>query len=321
MKKLIKTACGLALIFSLTYCKNDDNATTVVVRDRVEVYQENLTAIETFLKGHSITIEDNGVSFTEVSDSNDPNSIWNQNTYTLQSIALKNDSRSTTDVYKSIDDSVEYKVYYLIINEGGGESVTTFDNHFTSYNVYGLNKSRLDFNSFGFWSSFPTTTTANGVLVISGYRQIVTKIKTAAGVIDHTDGTYSYDNPGRIVAFIPSGLGYFENGSGNISSYQPLIFDIKLIDKKEMDHDNDGLLTKYEDVNGNGDFWDDDTDGDGVPNFLDLDDDADGKTTKEEITYTTTDENGNEIKALYSFDEIPTCTNGSVKKHLDKSCQ
>ena len=45
---------------------------------------------------------------------------------------------------------------------------------------------------------------------------------------------------------------------------------------KTCDTDGDGLTDGQEDVNGNGDPFDDDTDGDGIPNFLDLDSDGDG---------------------------------------------
>ncbi|MBS0030194.1 Calx-beta domain-containing protein, partial [Chitinophaga hostae] len=45
---------------------------------------------------------------------------------------------------------------------------------------------------------------------------------------------------------------------------------------KTCDTDGDGLTDGQEDINGNGDPFDDDTDGDGIPNFLDLDSDGDG---------------------------------------------
>jgi len=114
-------------------------------------------------------------------------------------------------------------------------------------------------------------------------------------------------------------LGYFNDAQTNISGYSPIIFDITLVSKNHADHDNDGLLSIYEDVNGNGDFWDDDTDNDGTPNFLDLDDDGDGYTTREEITFEI-EEGGVMIEKLYPFEEIPNCANGTVKKHLDKNC-
>lgn len=59
--------------------------------------------------------------------------------------------------------------------------------------------------------------------------------------------------------------------------------------------DNDGVPAEEEDINGNGDLFDDDTDGDGIPNFLDTDDDNDNVPTRNEIDKsisTTLTENG-----------------------------
>jgi uncharacterized Zn-binding protein involved in type VI secretion len=52
-----------------------------------------------------------------------------------------------------------------------------------------------------------------------------------------------------------------------------------------FDHDQDGVPSKEEDLNRNGDFRDDDTDGDGIPNFLDVDDDNDGLLTSFENSF------------------------------------
>jgi hypothetical protein len=49
-----------------------------------------------------------------------------------------------------------------------------------------------------------------------------------------------------------------------------------------IEDDNDGILAEFEDINGNGDLTDDDTDGDGIPNYLDFDDDGDNVPTKDE---------------------------------------
>lgn len=46
--------------------------------------------------------------------------------------------------------------------------------------------------------------------------------------------------------------------------------------------DNDTVLAALEDINGNGDLNDDDTDGDGIPNYLDSDDDGDNILTRDE---------------------------------------
>ncbi|MDU8887149.1 hypothetical protein RXV94_13340 [Yeosuana sp. MJ-SS3] len=54
--------------------------------------------------------------------------------------------------------------------------------------------------------------------------------------------------------------------------------------------DNDGIPAEFEDINGNGDLEDDDTDGDGLPNYLDDDDDGDNvRTVTENPEYTQTD--------------------------------
>ncbi len=48
------------------------------------------------------------------------------------------------------------------------------------------------------------------------------------------------------------------------------------------DTDGDGVYDRLEDLNGNGDLEDDDTDGDGIPNYLDTDDDGDSIPTRDE---------------------------------------
>lgn len=49
-----------------------------------------------------------------------------------------------------------------------------------------------------------------------------------------------------------------------------------------IDDDEDGIPSELEDINGNGDLEDDDTDGDGIPNYKDNDDDGDNVKTSVE---------------------------------------
>ena len=58
-----------------------------------------------------------------------------------------------------------------------------------------------------------------------------------------------------------------------------------------VEDDDDGILAALEDINGNGDLTDDDTDNDGLPNYIDADDDGDNILTKDEYP----DENGDTI--------------------------
>ena len=54
------------------------------------------------------------------------------------------------------------------------------------------------------------------------------------------------------------------------------------IETIKLEDDNDGIPAEFEDVNGDGDYTNDDTDGDGYPNYIDIDDDGDNVLTNEE---------------------------------------
>ncbi|WP_347067842.1 RHS repeat-associated core domain-containing protein [Flavobacterium sp. WV_118_3] len=79
-----------------------------------------------------------------------------------------------------------------------------------------------------------------------------------------------------------------------------------------MDTDGDGLYDIYEDVNNDNNLANDDTDGDGVPNYLDLDDDGDGYATWEAIE--GADPNGDHNPS----DAIDTDGDG-IPDYLDKT--
>jgi hypothetical protein len=123
--------------------------------------------------------------------------------------------------------------------------------------------------------------------------------------------------------FVPSGLAYYRSGSGSIPSYSPLIFSVKLYKIQRVDNDADGILSFQEDLDQDGYLYTlstgvanpDDTDGDGIPDYLDKDDDGDQFLTSYEIKNLSTN-------TAYSFENIPTCgSNGNGKKrHLDPSC-
>ena len=72
--------------------------------------------------------------------------------------------------------------------------------------------------------------------------------------------------------------------------------------------DNDDVLAVLEDINGNGDLDDDDTDGDGLPNYIDLDDDGDNILTTNE----NPDPNGDGI-----LDDAQDTDNDGIPDYLD----
>ena len=65
--------------------------------------------------------------------------------------------------------------------------------------------------------------------------------------------------------------------------------------QNEADHDRDGIPSILEDIDGDGNVKNDNTDEDQeqvfIPNYVDVDDDQDGTLTRDEIS----DENGNII--------------------------
>ena len=106
-----------------------------------------------------------------------------------------------------------------------------------------------------------------------------------------------------------------------------------------MDHDRDGILSMHE-YGPNFDEDPIDTDGDGRPDYLDVDDDADGVLTKTERSFTYLD--GLETKTAYypysgalvddpatPYDDtrgIPSCsgdftTPTRLRRHLDPTCR
>ncbi|MFI2743940.1 hypothetical protein ACG2LH_14480 [Zhouia sp. PK063] len=93
-----------------------------------------------------------------------------------------------------------------------------------------------------------------------------------------------------------------------------------------VDDDNDGIPSNLEDINGNGDLTDDDTDGDGIPNYLDTDDDGDNVLTSGEgvkikdgaISDETLDTDGDGIPNYLDTDDDG---DGVLTKYEDKNDQ
>lgn len=301
----------LIVSVSLFSCDKEDENTVAPPRDRAQQYTQDIADIEKYLQTHYITkvvvdgVDD--VQILPITDAATQVSIWDNTEIPLKFKMVKNDSRKNNNVNGASDDKVDYKLYYLLINEGGGEKPNTVDSTFTTYKGWTLDNNVFDSTNTPFWSTYPVTTKGE-ISLISGYRQFLPELKTSTSKIVGDDGYVTFENPGMGVVFIPSGLGYFDVPKANIPSYSPLVFRIRLQSVRYKDHDRDGILAKDENYNGDYDFFNDDTDGDNIPDFLDIDDDGDGYTTIFEIK-----ENGVIVKPY------PTCDSGKPK-YLDKSC-
>ena len=314
MKQLNKYLLLLIGLSSLVSCKKDDDTFIRPIRERQEVFDENITEIETYLQSTYMSLDGNmNITIDSIPEGGSQVSIWDQTDYPLQYITVKNDTRRNLLTDGRIADEVDYKLYYIVLDEGGGQTPTTVDSTFVAYKGWNMSNIVFDQNNSGFWFSFPEINLSS----ISGFRQILSTIKTSSSSTLGSNGVVNYVNYGNVVVFIPSGLAYFNDARLNIGIYKPIAFQIKLLALKERDHDSDGILSKYEDLNNNNDYFDDDTDGDKVPDFLDIDDDGDGVATKTEIIQSN-DGNGN--ITYYSFFDIPFCPGNMIRKHLDPSC-
>lgn len=295
---------------SLVSCNksDDDDAVTVPLRDYAVQYKADNDSIIKYLKTNYITVtnspgtpQDQDVVIKKIVAGDGNVSIWDQKTYPLES----------RDVYSN---DVTYKVYYLTLRKGSGESPTNTDKIVTSYTGTLLDNTVFD-SSYGYPRSFNLFPYANeSAVFVEGWSEIFPKFKTGTSSTNASSGVVTYTDFGAGVMFLPSGLAYYGQSQGTIPIYAPLVFSFKLFDLQRMDNEftktstglvflGDGVPDYLEDINGDGYLYDfklnpdkypnppaglvDDTDGDGVSDFLDFDDDGDGFTTRFEVTKPT----------------------------------
>lgn len=185
------------------------------------------------------------------------------------------------------ENEVDYKLYYYVQNEGTPDPVMPFptvaDSVFVNY--YGQRIVNTDSISNPFDSNKTIWFTLGGSVVngrplplINGWNYGFTHFKGGKNITDN--GPITYQNYGKGILFIPSGLAYLNRGSRTILPNECLLFYIDLLENKQnTDADKDGVPSMSEDLDTDGRPWSDDTDGDGLPNYLDADDDGDGIPT------------------------------------------
>jgi FKBP-type peptidyl-prolyl cis-trans isomerase FkpA len=277
----------LAIIgFSVFSCQKSNEDQPAPPRDYAVQYAADKDSIENYLKKNYLTpvLTDgyDDIQVEKIPAGGTQTSIWDNTTYPLQSITVTNDNRQSYFVDGKSKDVVSYKLYYLVIKPGGGIAPNALDSTYTTYKGWTLNNKTFDSNNTPIWSTYPPLSSAETSL-ISGYRQILNKVKTAGNVVVNPDGTVDFNNSGIVVVFIPSGLGYFNTPRASIPSYSCIVFRIRVHTLRKRDHDRDGIMSFNEDINNDNDYFNDDTDGDNIPDFLDLDDDGDAYLTKAEI--------------------------------------
>nr|WP_294774986.1 FKBP-type peptidylprolyl isomerase [uncultured Flavobacterium sp.] len=324
MNNFFKAIVCFTLALLVVSCSKSDDSTEPL-RDYAEQYQKDIVLIEEFLQTHYITVtqnpgspDDQNVTFTRIPAGGTQTSIWN--------------SPDLVTNYTVEYDDITYKLYYLKLRQGSGansQSPCNVDRVLTSYvgqylyttsetvgdqtiETIELKEFERNLNPQSFFTLSST---------IRAWGEVFPKFSTGS-YSENPDGTLTFSDFGAGIMFIPSGLAYFGSSSGTIPRYSNLIFTFKLYEIQRVDNDGDGVYSYQEDLNGDGYVKVlgegvtnvDDTDGDEVPDFLDVDDDGDFFMTKNEIK--------NPLTGLaYPFDQIPLCAADSNKKvHVSAAC-
>lgn len=304
---------------SLVSCNksDDDDVVTVPLRDYAVQYKADNDSIEKYLKTNYIkeVTADFDITFEKIPAGGTQVSIWDQKTYPIE----------YRDLYS---DDITYRVYYLTLRKGLGQSPMNTDKIVTSYKGTLLNNTVFD-SSYGTPFTANLFPYANENTVIQGWSEMFPKFKTGTSTTNPSTGVITYSDYGAGVMFLPSGLGYYGDVKATIPAYSPIIFSFKLYDLQRMDSEytissstggrvalGDGIPDYLEDINGDGYLYDfrdktkypnppagliDDTDGDGIADFVDFDDDGDGFTTRFEITKPTGEAG---VSLYYPWDPI-----------------
>ena len=254
-------------------CSPDDVEDEEPPRDYLEQSLEDDQRLVQYLKSHYYNYEDF-------------NNVFNEDKEIIIDTILSEDANlkslfdfvveTSVPLASSEGEIIEHKLYHIVVADGirFEDSPSIADSVYLSYKGKLLNGNVFDKKTNPLWFD-----TAN---VIRGFRYGLQHF-SPGNFIQRENGTIDFNQFGRGLIFMPSGLGYFNSAQTNIPTYSPLIFEISMFTINRADHDNDGVLSIDEDPNNDGNPYNDDTDEDGVINMYDEDDDGDGILTKDEL--------------------------------------
>ena len=300
MKKASYLLTVIGVIFiSVVSCKKEDTVDARPARDRGEEAFDSTTEIETYLATH----------FYNYEEFDNPPADFNFR-IKFDTIAGDNASKiplmdqvSTKTVNDRVDETVTYTYYYLTAIEGDGQSPNFPDVTTITYEGTYLNNESGYNNSSVFDSSVvPVRFDLTGV--VPGLTDALIEMKASTGYVSNTDGTVTFENYGVGAAFIPSGLGYYSNPPPGIPVYAQLIFSFQVYETELGDQEADTVPSIYEDINGDGNVFNDDTDADGVPNYADIDDEGDGRLTINEVEENVYTVNLGESDPVFAENEV-----------------
>ena len=278
------------IITLLLSCNKDDNDVEIEIRDYSEQVVTDEQSIEDYLKSHFYNYEDfNSSNSFEVDIKVKIDTITDataNKTPLFDQVKIK-----TVNVSDSDGVETPHNLYYIIAREGVVSNPSVVDSVYITYKGMLTDNHIFDERKYPVWLDLANS--------LQGFRQGVSELKSGE-FRQNSNGTIQYSSFGVGLFFLPSGIGYFENTTADIPEYSPLIFSVSLMTSNPTDHDNDGLLSINEDIDGDGDPFYDDTDNDNLWNMYDADDDGDGTLTINEL-----DKNNDQIIDDTDNDGIP----------------
>ena len=261
------------LIFFLSSCDSDNNSAAVETNDYSEQLAIDDALLVDYLSSHFYNYQDFPRSENEIV-SIEIDTISGDNANKIPLIdQVQQISVPLTDANNEI---INHTLYYIVAQQGSEleRKPAIVDSTYVAYKGELLSGYKFDERVSPVWF--------DNASVVSGFRY---------GLQYFAPGTYSVNESGIIrfqdfgqgIIFMPSGIGYYASGLAAIPNYSPLVFSVSVYTTNESDHDNDGILSKNEDPDRDGNPFNDDTDSDGILNFNDIDDDGDGILTYNEF--------------------------------------
>lgn len=290
MNKFLKSTILLLTLVSLFSCKKDEETlfSLVDIADQAEVDDELLVDFlsthyyneEEFANANNIDDFNYDIKISDEAevtgyDSNN-DGVIDGNDIDDSTLFVRNSLMTLIETKIILDNDVNQNLYILRVRDGLGLEQPKFcDSTFLSYKGTELDLIPFDEQIHPVWLDLSTT--------IKGFSESVSdNFKTATTSTPNGDGTNTFTDFGVGAVFMPSGLGYFANPPSSITAYAPLVFTFKVMNMIVTDHDKDGVPTYIEDLDGDHNLANDDTDSDQIPNAADNNDDNDPILTIDE---------------------------------------
>ena len=255
---------SLSMFLMASSCKEDEPTPEIEIKDRIKEYNDvEKDSIEVYMQTHYYTLDAQyNVTVDTIDPAGSQTSIWDDpNLQTLQ----------VTD--PKVDNLV-YDLYYIPFRTGDNKQIHKMDKVLVAYKGWLLNNEVFDerIDNLPIWFELSK--------VIKAWQEVMPNFKDGT-YTDNGDGTFTFTGYGAGMLITPSGLGYYHIAQNKIPAYSPLVFSFKTF-VNDDDLDNDYVKNIDEDVDQDGDAYNDDTDKDKIPNIYDSDDDGDGVLTKNE---------------------------------------